>query len=92
MIDKLIAFLSRFMAQPDKALHFAGMVLVCVIVGHFGGVLPGLWFGAGISWGKERYDKAHPDKHSPEGWDAFAALLGSLAGVTVAAFMGAPLF
>lgn len=83
MIDKLIAFLSRFMAQPDKLLHFGGMALLCAACAHFFGAFPALWFGAGVAWGKERYDKAHPDKHSPDGWDAYATMLGGLFGTTL---------
>lgn len=83
MIEKLNAFLARYVAQPDKVLHFAGAALLCALVARFFGPFPALWFGAGLAWGKERYDKAHPEKDTWDGWDAYAALLGGLFGTTM---------
>lgn len=82
---QVIAFLSRFVAQPDKLLHFAGGLVVAFALAMAGGQLAALWIVAALAWAKERYDKAHPDRHTWDGWDAFATLLGGLAGVTALA-------
>lgn len=83
-MNKLWAFLLKFVNQPDKFLHF----VVCFMAEGlllFSGVslLASLWLCTLLAWGKEKYDKAHPDKHSADGWDAFATLAGGLTAATL---------
>ena len=83
MLERLDAWLARFVAQPDKVLHFlVGMAIaatLAVVLSDIGT----LWACGLIAWGKERYDKAHPDVHTPDGWDAFATVAGSLLALTL---------
>jgi hypothetical protein len=87
-MNALLRWLGAIFAQPDKAVHaVVEGVLAFVVVAAFGAavvtLLATLWAGAAIAWFKERYDKAHPAAHTWDGWDAFAGLLGALAGVTL---------
>ena len=81
MIARLTAWLAGFVAQPDKLLHFL-VLLALVYVLRAAGVpeLLALWIGAGLCWAKERYDRARPAIHTWDGWDAFAGMVGALAG------------
>ena len=90
-MNAITALLSRWFAQSDKALHaivgaflgFAGAsVLAELDVAVVSAFLAVIWAGVAVAWGKERYDKAHPEAHTWDGWDAFATLIGVLLGVT----------
>lgn len=79
MIARLLTFLNAIPA--DKVRHFAGGALIasaCIVL-----VLP-LWLAAAAvliaAFGKEAYDAAHPENHTPDLFDALATLLG---GATV---------
>ena len=103
MAAGLLAFLGRFWRQPDKALHFAigaavagSLGLLAVLVAStllrprpaaLAGLLAGLWLCALVAWAKERSDRGDPEHHTPDGWDAFATLLGGLLGASVAAWL-----
>lgn len=91
MIGRVVAWLARWMRQPDKLLHFAawfalGYVLAAADVG----LLESVSLGALLAWVKERWDKAHPARHTPDGWDAYASTIGALAGVWLWAAVVAP--
>lgn len=88
MIARLAAFLGRYVRQPDKVLHLAAGAAFGGLLAAFLGPLWALWLGAGLSWAKERRDKAQPDRHTWDGWDAFATLCGVLLGVTLAPYVG----
>lgn len=65
--------------QHDKALHFIAGVLVFA-VGHFVSVLIGLGLVMLAAIGKEVYDYANRDKHTPDIWDAVYTLAGGAVG------------
>lgn len=72
------------MQHLDKLLHFvAGFVITMV----FGLVHPtlGLTMAAVIGKAKEDYDKARPDRHTYDGWDAFATVAGAIPAQVVLA-------
>jgi len=71
--------------QLDKLYHF----LIGFAVGAFiGAQQPGFGLGALagtlLGWGKEKFDKLHPDKHTYDGWDAYATALGATIGEVTA--------
>lgn len=88
-VKGIAAWLARFVAQPDKALHvMAGLLLVFLLCS--AGVAP-MWALAacsGVAWAKERWDKSRPKVHTWDGWDGFATViggqLGAAAWVTIA--------
>ena len=85
MMAQLQAWLGKFVAQPDKVLHFLVGFAAAIALSF---LLPGLatlWLCGLTAWGKERYDKAHADVHTPDGWDAFATVAGSLVALTLRA-------
>lgn len=82
------SFLTWFSNLPrdkkDHALLGAAGSSVCVSVLLI--FLPVLWAGgiaavllACAAFGKERYDAAHPDKHTADPYDALATILGGVA-------------
>ncbi|MEO8805841.1 MAG: hypothetical protein ABI433_07155 [Burkholderiaceae bacterium] len=82
-MNAMLAWFGRWFVQPDKALHaLVGMLFALGLAPLFSDLavigIVGL-----IAWGKERYDKAHADKHTPDGWDAFATVAGALLGLLV---------
>lgn len=84
ILARLVQLLGRFVAQPDKLLHLVGGLIVAGVVLALTRVaVLALWAGAAVAWLKERYDKAHPDRHTWDGWDAFATFLGALVCVTL---------
>ncbi len=92
-MDMLVLYLARFFAQPDKALHAVGGFLIGLVLALgaiVGAGVPAHWAVAGavlagfaIAWGKERADKAHPDRHTWDGWDAYATALGCALGASL---------
>ncbi|MFT3665582.1 hypothetical protein [Piscinibacter sp.] len=84
MIGALLRVLGRYVAQPDKALHvLAAFVLTFLLMAGGMPVLAAAWLCLAVAWGKERWDKAHAEGHTWDGWDAFATVLGGLAGITL---------
>lgn len=92
-MNGVLVWLGRWFAQPDKAMHgilealfafIACFALDAAGVAPLVAVLVVLWAGTLIAWAKERYDKAHPDRHTFDGWDAYAGTLGTLIGTTFA--------
>ena len=91
-IAKVSEWLKKYVAQPDKALHFAaGAIAFCVLLPltavltvsgslRTTGILVAV---AALGWAKERWDKRHPEEHVVDGWDAYATLLGGLAAALV---------
>jgi hypothetical protein len=94
IMERLIAFLSRYVSQPDKVLHLlagAAVALVALVLAMWCGLALGagqlvaLWAGCAVAWFKERCDRAYPLRHTWDGWDAFATFLGALVAVTAIA-------
>jgi cyanate permease len=106
-MTRLVAFLALFWRQPDKVLHVligaavAGplALLAAVLLPGWvqpravapGALMAALWLCALLAWVKERRDKLDPLHHTWDGWDAFATVIGGLAGATVAAWILATL-
>ena len=83
-MNKIYSFLQSIgIAQPDKLEHFVGAMVLVGVLTFFTGWIVGILGGAALAWGKERYDKAHADKNTWDGWDAFATLLGGITGAVV---------
>ncbi len=87
-MQSILAFLGKWFAQPDKVLHVAAGIGAQFVLGLFVPVVPTLCVVAFIAWGKERYDKAHADVHTPDDWDAFATVVGGLAVALVQSILG----
>lgn len=65
--------------QQDKVLHFA----VGFAIGAVGALVheqAGAPLAAIAGRWKERYDARRPDRHTEDGWDAFATAAGGIAG------------
>lgn len=62
----------------DKLLHFLGGLIICILASL---VLP-LAISIALVWGiagsKELYDKAHPEIHTFDGWDAYWTVAGGV--------------
>lgn len=68
--------------ERDKVLHFAVGALICALIAMLSGHwLVGVVTAHAAGWFKERYDLAHPDVHTYDGWDAWATTSGALAFV-----------
>jgi len=63
----------------DKALHFIVGVLIYAAA-HFISPVVGMIAVTVAAVGKEVYDYANRDKHTPDLWDAVATVLGGAAG------------
>jgi hypothetical protein len=63
----------------DKALHFIVGVLIYAAA-HFVSPVVGMIAVTVAAVGKEVYDYANRDKHTPDLWDAVATVLGGAAG------------
>ena len=63
----------------DKLQHFAGGAILFILAAL---ILP-LSLSALLVWcvagGKELYDRAHPDRHTFDGWDAYWTVAGGVA-------------
>ncbi len=63
----------------DKALHVIAGVLAYAVF-HFVSPVVGMIAVTVAAVGKEVYDYANRDKHTPDLWDAVATVLGGAAG------------
>lgn len=90
-MSALLAWLARWFDQPDKVLHFAAGAIVAVLLAPMLNELTVLCLVAFVGWAKEVYDKAHADVHTPDGWDAFATLMGALFWLVLWALFGPPI-
>ena len=59
----------------DKLAHMAIGFLVCLLLQPVNPDL-GMFTCVVLAWAKERYDFLRPMKHTPDGWDAYATVLG----------------
>lgn len=83
MVMKVISYLSGKVKNFDKYLHLLiGTLAYLVLQPHFG-ILVALAAVAVIARWKEVFDKEHPDKHSYDGWDAYATLVGVVIGQAI---------
>ena len=51
------------------------------------GTLIGVWLTGVAAWVKEAWDRRHPEKHTFDGWDAFATVAGACAVALVSAVL-----
>lgn len=63
----------------DKALHVIVGVLAYMVF-HFVSPIVGLIAATVAAIGKEVYDYANRDRHTPDAWDAVATLAGGAIG------------
>lgn len=64
-------------------MHLAAGILITLVVGYFSTPLVGA-YAAIIAGGlKEYYDRQNPEKHTYDGWDAYATVLGAIPGSLV---------
>ena len=91
-VAKFSEWLTTFVAQPDKVLHFAAGALAFCLLLPLTAVLTVsgslrttaiLVAVAALGWAKEQWDKRHPEENVVDGWDAYATLLGGLAAALV---------
>lgn len=81
ILDRIQSSLSRFVEQPDKVLHVAVGFALATVAAVWLSDLGVLGLVGLVAWGKERYDKAHADVHTFDGWDAFATVAGGWFGL-----------
>ena len=92
-MNTITAFLARLgVAQPDKVLHFVVGLLLQLALRLLLPPMAALGAVSAIAWGKERYDKAHQNVHTPDGWDAYATMLGALVFELILELVIPPLF
>lgn len=72
-----LAGLTLLGMQPDKLKHFAAGFAIAMLFGAVHHSL-GLAMAAIVGKAKEDYDKARPDRHTSDGWDAFATVCGAV--------------
>ncbi len=63
----------------DKALHVIAGVLAYAVF-HFISPVVGLIAATVAAVGKEIYDYANRDRHTPDAWDAVATIAGGVIG------------
>lgn len=64
----------------DKALHFIVGVLIYAVA-HFISPVVGMVAVTIAAVGKEVYDYANRDRHTPDVWDAVVTVIGGVAGL-----------
>lgn len=69
--------------QVDKQLHFLVGLVIALACGYFVPWWAGLVAATAIGAGKEVYDSAHKDEHTPDVWDFVVTALGGLLGAGV---------
>lgn len=83
MVMKIIGYLSSKIKNFDKYLHLLIGTIVYILVYVPFDPLKAMVAVAIIARWKELFDKKHPDKHSYDGWDAYATLLGAVIGQAI---------
>ena len=71
----------------DKLYHFGVGLVVTFLVGAAVHPWLGLLACAVIAVAKEFYDKRHPETHTPDGWDAYATLVGAIPALPLLAWV-----
>ena len=71
------------MLNLDKFWHYQVGLLVALAVGHFLSKQLAIIVVMGIGLAKELYDSYHPDKHTADGQDFIATVVGGLTGVAL---------
>ena len=74
--------------QPDKVFHAAAGALIylwlcwgLIVIGKQSLMIAtagALFIATAIAWAKERMDKARPQEHTWDGWDAYATTIGAV--------------
>jgi uncharacterized membrane protein len=70
------------MKHKDKLIHLLGGTAIFILFSFFSITLAMLVVAI-MGVGKEYYDGLHPDKHTKDGWDAYATLLGVPLGMLI---------
>jgi hypothetical protein len=69
----------RVRAHVDKVQHLAAGTAATFVVGQLHPVLGALACLL-VAWFKEERDRRHPDRHTRDGWDAYATMAGVVPG------------
>jgi hypothetical protein len=77
-IPGLMSLIAKALPNPDKWMHaFIGMAIQLVVrVAHPSIAMLAV---AAIMWAKEERDRKDPERHTKDGWDAFAGVVGAIA-------------
>lgn len=88
-MNAVYTWLLKFFKQPDKFMHFTVCYFLMLALLYLGlAIIPSLWACFFVAWAKEQlYDKKRPTQHSNDGWDAYATVVGALAGLTTWAYV-----
>jgi len=70
------------MLNKDKAFHFMGGMGVAISLGIISLGL-GLIAGISVAVAKEVYDSKHPEKHTVDGMDFIATMVGVLTAIEI---------
>lgn len=73
--------------QKDKVLHLLAGWVITVLVGYFTYHIVGIFATLIIAGLKEKYDGRYPEKHTVDGWDAYATTLGIIPGSITLMYM-----
>lgn len=70
----------RVLLHVDKVQHLLGGIAITVVVGGLLHPLAGQAACLLAAWFKEERDRKHPERHTRDGWDAYATAFGMLPG------------
>lgn len=68
---------SAFAGLFTTVAYIAGTSTLHIVLVGLVGTLIGRFTADLAAWLKEDYDRRHPDKHSRDGWDAYATSIGA---------------
>ena len=71
------------MQNTDKLYHFIGGFAIALTIGLIVNPLSGLVAGVCVGALKEVYDYSCPEKHTTDGMDFIATVVGTLVGVVL---------
>ena len=65
--------------EKDKIAHVIVGAVITGVLSVFVGQIGALLICAVAAYAKEDYDEAHPERHTQDGWDAYATVCGGIA-------------